>query len=454
MRHRLLACVLALPWLLLAQSPTPPQAEPTSSPPSPSIPSPRRFDPETLRLRGQQGRWILYEGDRPLKDFGFVEADARQALRLIRDLNLNEYGLIGSPRPVMEYWLCDGKAPTGINRQGLRVLPLDSEHLTVAKQFGQWALKDRVRVLLLFPTEAEARQALAVFQTYRFTQVGLLGQGVPSMTLFFGPSEFRAAVQPNSRQLNAVKPPIRAKSAKAAKPSEKPMTPIGGGEAVVNEAIPALALRSTTKTNLPANSQSLWQRSKPTWRSESKLAGPVITPIEPDATGRVAHDYRNIQLRQDRGEWSLVVGSQLVASFGPHAADARLAQSALRYYRCTEHYRLGGTFASRWVPVAPSSPSGVMFGLSAIHLDPGKLEVIELSGQYALAEAGQVKLVVGPQAAEARELLEMMQRYQTDRVCRVGKGPEAMAFLVRSRPYSPKKEQKEQPEQPVAPAQR
>jgi hypothetical protein len=442
--RRLLPLLFAgcLPVVLLAQSP--PKAVPAASVASAaSPPSPRRFDPEALRLRSIQSRWILHEGDKPLKDLGLVEADARQALRLIRELGLNEYGLIGSPRPVMEYWLCSGKAPRGTNRQGMRVVPLETEHLTVAQQFDQWAIKDKVRALLAFHTEAEARQALALFQQHRFTQVGLIGMGSPIMTVFFGPTEGRVSIANGRRDLTPPRIAPSAQSAERSARNDPPRSPATGLESVMT-AIPNPAMGKAAP--------SLADRHKPLWRTEQRLTPPApVVQAEADADGRVAHDYRNIQLKHDGGEWSLVMGSQRLANFGPHVSDARLAQSALRYYRCTEHFRLGGAFAGRWVPVAPSSPAGVMFGLGAIHLNPEKLEVQEVSGQFTLAEAGQVKLVIGPKRQDAREVLDLMQRYQTDRVCRVGQGTEAMAFLVRSKPYAPKKEAADQTGVPARP---
>jgi len=457
MGRLLLVGVFSLPLVLLAQTPNWETA--TSDRESPQkLPATYRFDPQNLQLRCLLGRWCLYDGDRPLKEFGPVESEARQALRLIRELKLSEYGRIGSPRPVMEYWLSEGKAPAAVRRSGLRLVPLDPSRLQVVNQLGQWALRDAVRVLMMFATEGEARQALAVLRTYGYTQVGLLGQGVPSMTIFFGPSELQAGPVAPNRSALATSTPIQAKKEPlvgASRLSDPPSAAakLANLENVVG-VIPPVASRALTPPAnplirpLPSDPHDLRGANKQL--AASRSAGSAHDVLQPDPEGRVAHDYRNIQLKQDQRGWSLVVGSQVIASFGVHVADARLAQSALRYYRCTEHYRLGGVYATHWVIVAPNSPTGVMFGLSYIPVDLDQLEVQEVSGQYALVEKGQVKVVIGPQAAEARDLLERMKRYQTDCLCRVGRGPDVMAFLVRSRPYDPRKEQGE----PVAPGSR
>jgi hypothetical protein len=458
MRPLLLVGVFSLPLVLSAQTPSSGAAPPTRESPQ-TLPAIRRFDPLNLQLRCSLGRWCLYDGDRPLKEFGPVESEARQALRLIRDLKLNEYGLIGSPRPVMEYWLSEGKAPVAIPSNGLRMVPLDPSRLQVINQFGQWALKDTVRVLMTFATKGEARQALTVLRTYGFTQVGLLGQGVPSMTIFFGPSELHAGPVASNRPARTSTTPIMTNRAPLVPPSRSSDHPSATAKLTNLENVvgilPPIGSRSLSVAHNPLVRQTPLDphdlRGSNSALAASRTAVWTHDPLPPDPDGRVAHDYRNIQLKQDQRGWSLVVGSQLIASFGVHVADARLAQSALQYYRCTEHYRLGGGFATHWVIVAPSSPTGVMFGLSYVPLDLDQLEVQEVSGQYALVEKGQVKAVIGPQAAEARDLLERIKRYQTD--CLVGRGPDVMAFLVRSKPYAPRKEQAEQtaPGSAVAP---
>src|SRR5947199_270387 len=72
-------------------------------------------DPENLitfttwdaEIRKVNGHWELWAGAVKLKDLGNREADAREVLRLIRLLNVNQFGTVGKPLPVMEYWLSD-----------------------------------------------------------------------------------------------------------------------------------------------------------------------------------------------------------------------------------------------------------------------------------------------------------------------------------------------------------
>ena len=86
------------------------------------------FTPESLQLRWSQSRWQLMAGDVLLKDFGRQEALARRTLLLLRELRINQYGTVGQPKPVLEYWLTDGLAPQG-NPTALRAGPLDQGSL-------------------------------------------------------------------------------------------------------------------------------------------------------------------------------------------------------------------------------------------------------------------------------------------------------------------------------------
>jgi hypothetical protein len=426
-------------------------AEPSYSPAPPppaSLPSAvaiRSFDPAGLRLKWDHRRWLLVDSEgKPLKDLGLVENDARQALRLIRELGLTEYGIIGSPRPVVEFWLANGRAPVRLPRQGVRMIALEPEQMQIEGLHGQWVVKDRMRVLFAFPTEAEAKQTLDLFKQHRFQQVGILGVGTPVMTVFFGSPEAKrdtTALTAAGRPMEMGKFPRTAPPAEGAPRLETGKAPGTRGAGTEAAALPGLNPQTPVLPNTAASSKAAAPRlgrSSPSWRTETGIqpARPGDGLIEADIDGRVAHDYRNMQLRQDRGEWSIVVGSQVVARFGQHASNARLALNALRYYRSTEHYRLGGSFVGRWVPVAPSSPSGVMFGLAAIHIQPEKLAVQQVGEVYALAEEGQVKVVIGDRAEDAREVLDLIQRYQADRICRIGHGPEGMAFLARSKPFA------------------
>src|SRR5947208_2827391 len=131
--------MLVLPGLLLAAAVAVGQENPGPLPADlaavslPAAPQERleTFDPRALRLAWNNRRWQLVSKDHVIKDFGFREAEARQALRVIQELGLNQHGTVGSPYPVMEYWLRDGQAPQGQVRVGVRAMALEPTALRV-----------------------------------------------------------------------------------------------------------------------------------------------------------------------------------------------------------------------------------------------------------------------------------------------------------------------------------
>ncbi len=149
----------------------------------------KTFNPEQVELEwshplGQASTWQLRCDGMLLRDFGSDEAVARQVLLLIRQLRINQYGSVGQDRLIFEYWLRDGRAPEGI-ALGLSLAPVDQATLAVEKGFGQWAVRDVYRTLIgWIPSEAEARQALAILRKYRFTQMGVVGSSDPPVVMF------------------------------------------------------------------------------------------------------------------------------------------------------------------------------------------------------------------------------------------------------------------------------
>src|SRR5258708_32645313 len=110
---------------------TPKTPEPT---PSPKTPAPvdaasmerlTTFDAASADLNWSFKGWQLLADGAALKDFGRSEWEARQALRLIRELGLNQHGVIGGPNPSLEYWLSHGEAPRA-PKHGLAVPTVDS----------------------------------------------------------------------------------------------------------------------------------------------------------------------------------------------------------------------------------------------------------------------------------------------------------------------------------------
>src|SRR5262249_47073456 len=143
--------------------------------PVPAAPQLRTFDPLSTEIKRVDNRWVLLADGAVLKEFSAREADAREALAIIRALKLNLHGTIGTP-PVMEYWLADGHAPFVAETNHLKLAPLDLNTLRVEEVGGQWQLRDAHRQLFAFGrNRADAFLALDLIRHYGFTQIGRVG---------------------------------------------------------------------------------------------------------------------------------------------------------------------------------------------------------------------------------------------------------------------------------------
>jgi len=142
------------------------------------------FNPDQLSLEWSLSNWQLRAGKVLLKDFGRNENAARLMLQALRELRLTQYGTVGSPKPVLEYFLSEGKAPCGL-ASGLRVFPLDQRSLRVERTYAQWCVRDAYHLLLNFESnEEDARNALVILRKYHFTQVGAIGSTNPPLLIF------------------------------------------------------------------------------------------------------------------------------------------------------------------------------------------------------------------------------------------------------------------------------
>jgi hypothetical protein len=415
---------------LFPTQPAPLPALPPASPVAPSAAMPAAdsdpaedlvsFDGIAARLEWVDQRWQVVAGGKVLKDFGRRESEARRALRLIQDLGLTQRGTVGRPAPVMEYWLASGRGPQGLT-PGLRLLPLDLPSMRVEKIQAQWCLRDDQRILFNFGLHPEeARRALAILRKYRFTQVGTIGQAVPSMLLFLSEGEGMSGLS------SAATSRIRKVSQRT--PGSSPGQPADSMPGtVVRAALPPL---QDGTSSLPHAHPAVFKGQM----DRTALAGRKLGLPGWDEQGEwVPFDWQHVQVRQEEGVWKLAAGSYVVATFGADEEAARQALAAVRHYRFTEHCRVGRPApVFSYFLVNGQAPRGLLFGLSGQAFQPDKLSVQALGRQWALCEGDRVLLVLDEDGDEARRLLEAIRRNGFDRLCRIGPSEkESMSFFVR-----------------------
>src|SRR5262245_23990729 len=412
-----------------APAPLPPsitQAPSTEPAPKPFAENLHAFDPRNVQLRWNNRRWQLTHGVEVLKDFGSGEQEARQALRLVHDLRLNQHGIVGAPRPVMEYWLVAGKPPRG-SAPGVRRMSFDPNSLRVEQQQGQWCLRDSSKVLFNFLQDGDnAKHALAILQKYHFDQVGIVGSQAPMYVLTSNATGDTPSTTSATGQRLAPKSLLTFPSRLAKKANDSPRVESGKSSnppALVSPVIPPLT--DASRMSSPDNARP----------SGLARPHPFAQAAPPTDSERVTFDWRQVQLRQHQGEWKLMAGSTVLGNFSDQVHEGRLALSAMRYYRFTEQRRLGGSqpYLSYYV-VHRAAPRGVMLGIAGEELQPDNLELRQVETGYALCQGKRVVFKLRDREDDGRKLLETIKQNECDRVGRIGEpGKEAMTLLLRSK---------------------
>jgi hypothetical protein len=339
----------------------PPSNTPQEAPlivPDSSAPTMVRFDPTLLTVKRTENRWHLVAGKQFLKDFGPLEREAHEAVRLVRDLHFTQYGTIPGATPAFEFWLGeDGEGQKG-GFVVKNVISFNDKTLRVEQTLGAWVVRDDKLLLYNFGNdEAAAKQAFAIMKKHGFNQLGIVGMPRPVMTYL------------------TVDPYARANRADA--------------KVDPREAFNTL--------------------------SQQGLVLPAIGYVG----GRVPIQNRKLDVQKIQNDWTLVHGRETVGRFGIHESRARDALRLLQDSSVTEVVLIGKSgfpifFANGKVP----RPVGLGFGTT--RLNPAQMKVQMVNNNYFITEGVRTIFSFGDNRADAELVLKVLQHFQFDQVVSVG----------------------------------
>ena len=105
----------------------------------------------------------------------------------------------------------------------------------------------------------------------------------------------------------------------------------------------------------------------------------------------------------------------------------------MQYYRFTEQWLVGHPQpAFSYFLTAGQAPRGLQFGVNSIPFRPDLLAVKQQGDAWVIGDGNQTVLSFGARAEEARQVLQVIQHYKFDHLCRLGHGDEGgMTFFVR-----------------------
>lgn len=142
------------------------------------------FNTKNARVVKVGSRWKIVVGNMWLLDFGAIQSEAEQALKVIKHYGMNSQCFVGRPNPSMEFYLVDGESPVGVmsNEDAIGFNPAIVEVQYVR---GRWKIVEGNYWIMDFgQSESEARQALSYILYYGFRYICFVGRPVPSMTYF------------------------------------------------------------------------------------------------------------------------------------------------------------------------------------------------------------------------------------------------------------------------------
>lgn len=353
-----------------------------------------RFNPQDVQLVFRSPRWLLIVDNATLKDFGANERDARDAQRVVRDYNLDAYGLIDGAQPPFEYWLSQGRAPaTGF--RGMAI-PFRREKVRAEKVSGVWCVRDDQKLLWNFSgDDIGAKRAAEVVREYGFDLMGILGN----------PPKMVWMVQDDRREESLKMAPASGgfdQSVKLLLQNQllvpKPVEPIG----VVGDRL--------SPRPLPDASREM-------------VAVGTKVPI----------DVRRLETRRDKGGYRVTAGDTVLATFPAEDGSARQLIAWLQDNRASEFARVGRNaapvFLSGGVPLRATS-----LGVPSHRYKLNELQIVRRDEQWVLRDAQETLFEFGDHKDDAEMMLATIRHLNLTTVVRFG-NPQSggIAVLARDR---------------------
>jgi len=341
-----------------------------------------RIDPNSMSVRRVNDRWAVVNGLTTVREFGANRDAAEEFVKVLRELRPTDWGTVGTARVVVEYGLTSGVASVPAFSPKTCVT-IDPVSLRTELVRGVNVVRDDQNILLNFGQAREdAEQAIAVIRKYKFNRIGQIGQAGSGATFLFA-QDLPATnkVTPSQAQLTGASAQI-ARAFEEAKLTRTGIEVDGGKGGAVGE--------------------------------------------------RIVIDPKSVELKRDKGDWKLMHGSDVLATFGASEWTGRDALKLVQDMRFTEFCRFNADVT--FFLVNGQAPTRVSFAAQATRFDRDAVKVkLASSGKYGLYEGHGRQKYAGDTEKEADQLLKVIHQYGFDTTCQVGLGAKSsMRFLAKS----------------------
>jgi hypothetical protein len=338
-----------------------------------------RIDANSLTVRRQNERWTVTNGTSTVRDFGSGRDDADEFVRVLRELRPTDWGAVGTTRVVVEYALTNGTASIPAFSPKTNVA-IDLASLRTEVVRGVNVVRDDQNILLNFgPAREDAEQAVGVIRKYKFNRLGQIGPAGTGVTFLF------AQELPAQNKAQAARSQPNAAYAQLAAAMEE---------------------QKLTRTGIEVGKTAVGEK--------------------------FAIDPKAVELKRDKGDWKLMHGADVIASFGASEWTGRDALKMVQDQRFTEFCKFNDEVT--FFLVNGRAPTRVPFAVQASRFDRDALKVkVASGGKYALYEGNGRQVFACDTEKEAEQLLAVIQQYGFDTTCQIGLGAKSsLKFLAKS----------------------
>ena len=163
--------------------------------------------------------------------------------------------------------------------------------------------------------------------------------------------------------------------------------------------------------------------------AQRPAGAPAPPPALPPALASLeSFDPRGVQLNWHDRHWLLVHQGRTLKDFGPRVEDARFALRLVQELGLNQHGVIGSPAPHLEYWLADGHAPGPLprRGMQAFPIDPDRLRVEEVQGQWCVRDAERVYFNFARYADEAREAVAVLQKYHFTEVGFVGPGAPTM----------------------------
>ncbi len=168
---------------------------------------------------------------------------------------------------------------------------------------------------------------------------------------------------------------------------------------------------------------------------------PVVPAVDPSSrqveSVRTFNPYL-VKMQWHEGHWLIMAENEVLKDFGSRSEEARQALMLIRDLRLNQVTTIGWPrpVMEYWLS-NNEAPQGRAWGMPALTLETGALQVDQLEGQWYVREPGRLLLCFGPHQEQAERAKSILQQYRFNQVVLIGSPtPSMMVFLKQTLPGS------------------